>query len=264
MFEKLVESGSHKQEFKRRGISLGVTSAAMILVLFGMFLWSIIYFNAHIDAQNLEMVTLIAPVPLPTSKPPKVDKEPPKKQKIDVSKNVDVRKDKIANVDEVKLIPKEVGAKASDVPPVRRGVETVIGSENKDAITPMIPNSGTGIGGPPSVVKVEDAPPPPPKPTPKPTPRAPVSGGVMNGKAKHLTQPSYPAIARSARASGQVVVQILIDENGNVVEANAISGHPLLRGAAVNAARSSKFTPTLLSGVPVKVSGQIIYNFLPQ
>jgi outer membrane biosynthesis protein TonB len=57
---------------------------------------------------------------------------------------------------------------------------------------------------------------------------------------------------------------VLIDENGNVVAAHATSGHPLLAAAAVNAARSSKFTPTKLSGQPVKVNGVIIYNFVAQ
>jgi protein TonB len=84
---------------------------------------------------------------------------------------------------------------------------------------------------------------------------------VLNGKAIRLVQPPYPAIARSAHVTGQVNVQVLIDENGNVVSASAISGHPLLRAAAVNAARSSKFSPTKLSGQPVKVNGVIIYNF---
>jgi TonB family protein len=61
-----------------------------------------------------------------------------------------------------------------------------------------------------------------------------------------------------------VRVQIVIDENGNVISAAPVSGHPLLQGAAVAAARSSKFTPTKLSGMPVKVSGVIIYNFVAQ
>ena len=103
--------------------------------------------------------------------------------------------------------------------------------------------------------------PAPPKST---TPRGPISGGVLNGKAVRLVQPAYPAIARSAHASGQVKVQILIDENGNVISASPISGHPLLQGAAVSAARQSKFTPTTLGGMPVKVSGVIIYNFVAQ
>ncbi|HEX3280668.1 MAG TPA: energy transducer TonB, partial [Pyrinomonadaceae bacterium] len=124
------------------------------------------------------------------------------------------------------------------------------------------PGTGTGIvAGPTSVNISEEPPPPPPKPTP---PRAPISGGVLNGKAISLPKPAYPAIARTAHASGTVVVQVLIDENGNVVSAHAVSGHPLLTAVAVAAARGARFSPTKLSGQPVKVTGVITYNFVAQ
>lgn len=95
---------------------------------------------------------------------------------------------------------------------------------------------------------------------PKPT----IAGGVLNGRAVHLVQPAYPPIARQAHASGTVIVQVVIDESGSVISAHAISGHPLLQAAAVSAARQSKFTPTKLSGQPVKVTGVIKYNFVSQ
>ncbi len=88
-----------------------------------------------------------------------------------------------------------------------------------------------------------------------------ISGGVLNGKAISKPAPPYPAVAREARASGSVVVQITVDESGKVTSASAVSGHPLLRQAAVQAAYQAKFTPTLLSGKPVKVNGTITYNF---
>lgn len=58
-------------------------------------------------------------------------------------------------------------------------------------------------------------------------------------------------------------MQVLIDESGSVVSANAVSGHPLLRDAAVAAARGARFSPTLVDGQPVKVSGVVTYNFVP-
>ena len=97
---------------------------------------------------------------------------------------------------------------------------------------------------------------------PKPDPKT-ISGGVVNGKATNLVKPPYPAAARAVRAAGAVNVQVTIDENGNVISASAVSGHPLLRAAAVQAARSSKFSPTMLSGQAVKVTGVIVYNFVP-
>lgn len=106
---------------------------------------------------------------------------------------------------------------------------------------------------------------PPPPPAIKPTPRtAPISGGVLNGKATSLPQPPYPPIARAAHASGTVTVQVTVDEEGKVISAHPVSGHPLLQAAAVAAARQAKFSPTKLSGQPVKVTGVIIYNFKAQ
>lgn len=88
-----------------------------------------------------------------------------------------------------------------------------------------------------------------------------ISGGVLNGKAVSLPEPAYPAAAKAARAEGTVVVQVTIDEAGKVTSAKAVSGHPLLQAAAVAAARQAVFTPTKLSGQPVKVTGVINYNF---
>ena len=99
--------------------------------------------------------------------------------------------------------------------------------------------------------------------TEKPRPRT-ISGGVLNGKAVYLAKPAYPPIAKAANASGSVTVQVTVDEGGRVISANAVSGHPLLRQAAVNAARSSRFSPTMLSGQPVRVTGVITYNFQAQ
>jgi protein TonB len=91
--------------------------------------------------------------------------------------------------------------------------------------------------------------------------RGPISGGLLNGKAISLPAPDYPPIARQAKATGTVVVRVTIDESGNVIAANAVSGHPLLQAAAVSAARQARFAPTLLMGDPVKVTGVITYNF---
>lgn len=94
--------------------------------------------------------------------------------------------------------------------------------------------------------------------------RRSINGGVLNGKAASMPAPQYPAIARAAHADGAVNVQILIDEGGNVIEATPVSGHPLLRAAAVAAAKEAKFTTTRLNGEPVRVSGVLVYNFVAQ
>jgi TonB family protein len=90
-----------------------------------------------------------------------------------------------------------------------------------------------------------------------------ISGGLLNGKAKNLAKPEYPEAARAVKAGGAVNVEVAVDEQGKVISAEAVSGHPLLRKAAEDAAKKSTFTPTLLEGVPVKVNGILTYYFVP-
>jgi protein TonB len=260
MFDNLVESSSHKDDISRKGSFIVATTAIYGVLLVTFFVAGIYWYDAKLGEMELELTTLVAPVPVPQQQKQEEPKQEAKPVKVD--QNVDVRKELIADVTRTELVPKEVSAKASDVPPVRRGVTTVLGTSDSNAAVamPSGPGAGTVVTGP-AKVTIADEPPPP---EPKPTPRAPISGGVLNGKAISLPKPSYPAIAKAAHASGTVVVQVLIDENGNVVSATAVSGHPLLIQAATSAARSARFSPTKLSGQPVKVTGVIQYNFVAQ
>lgn len=88
-----------------------------------------------------------------------------------------------------------------------------------------------------------------------------VSGGIVNERAIYLVIPSYPSNAKKLKASGTVKVKVLINGEGNVIAAKAISGHQLLRLAAEKAALASKFFKITLSGQPVNVIGEIIYTF---
>jgi protein TonB len=262
MFDNLVESSSHKDDITRKGSFIGITALIYGVLLVTFFVAGIYWYDARLGDMELELTTLVAPVPVPQQQ-----KEPEKQQEAKpqkVEQNVDIRRELVASVDESRLPPKEISAKASDVPPVRRGVTTVIGNTDSSAQNALPSGPGTGnVVSAPARVQIADEPPPPeaPKPTP---PRAPISGGVLNGKAISLPKPAYPPIARAAHAAGTVVVQVTIDENGNVIAAHAVSGHPLLQGAAVGAARQARFSPTKLSGQPVKVTGVIQYNFVAQ
>jgi len=260
MFDNLVESSSHKDDISRKGSFILATTVIYIVLGTTFFVAGIYWYDAHLENQNLDLITLVAPVPVPQQQNQPEQKQEAKPQKIE--QNVDVRRELIADVTRTELVPKEVSAKASDVPPVRKGVVTQIGSSDSNAAAPMAagPGSGSGIVAAPTKVDISE-PPPPPAATP---PRAPISGGVLNGRAISLPKPAYPAIARQAHASGTVVVQVTIDENGNVISARAVSGHPLLQAVAVGAARQARFSPTKLSGQPVKVTGVITYNFVAQ
>jgi len=258
MFENLVESGSHQQDLSRKGSFLAATAGIYLFIGAVLMVGGILLYQAEVAPEDLELTTLVAPVPVPQQQQEqKQEQAKPVKEQ-----NVDVRKELIADVSRTELVPKEVSTKALTVPPVRNNVTTVIGSGNSNASVALAgPTGGTTVVQ--NKVDVGEPPPPEAKPSPTP-PRAPISGGVLNGKAISLPKPAYPAIAKAAHASGTVTVQVLIDENGNVVSAHAINGHPLLQPVAVAAARQARFSPTKLSGQPVKVSGVITYNFVSQ
>jgi protein TonB len=119
-----------------------------------------------------------------------------------------------------------------------------------------------------SVPEGEDPRPPVPTPTATPKPAPPqiqrVTSNVISSKIISKPVPPYPVIAKQVGAQGIVTVEILIDERGRVISAQATSGPALLRDAARQAALQAVFSPTQLNGQPVKVSGVITYNFVLQ
>src|SRR5215475_2055103 len=114
---------------------------------------------------------------------------------------------------------------------------------------------------PSQIMPVGTANEPPPPPTPVVAPR--VSKGVVTGEVVSRAWPIYPSIAKQINASGEVLVSIIINENGRVIDAKAIKGHPVLRAAAEEAARKWVFKPTLLDGKPVKQPGTLTFVFTP-
>jgi protein TonB len=79
-------------------------------------------------------------------------------------------------------------------------------------------------------------------------------------KLRHVI-PDYPELARRAGVQGVVVLDCLLDTGGNVSEVSVVSGHPLLKGAALDAVRSWRYTPTRLNGAPVPVLLTVTVEF---
>ncbi len=109
-------------------------------------------------------------------------------------------------------------------------------------------------------------PPPPPPPRELPKPQAPLAVSDLQQQSKliRMIQPTYPPLARQARVQGVVVLHIIVDESGNVREADIISGHPLLEDAAVAAVKQWKYSPTILNGHPVQVTTTVSVVFTLQ
>jgi len=265
MLDQLVESKT-QENGKKMGI-LGLILVIMVSAVIAGIMWDLsklfyAYFANGLGG-DLELTALVAPVP--------VQEEPkPEPEKNKTEEAVDTRKEYILDTSQSTLIPDKIETTAVKVKVVREGVKVQIGDSDSDARNPtpgsegggLVTGGGLGDGTTGDQTPTTDEPTlATPKPTPKPQPKT-VSGGVVNSKATNLVKPSYPPAARAVRASGAVNVQVTISETGSVISASAVSGHPLLRGAAEAAARASRFSPTTLSGQPVKVTGVIVYNFV--
>ena len=270
MFDSLVESGSHKDDLARKGSFFLGTFVIYGVILVAIAIGSIFWYDAHLESQNLELVTLVAPVPMQQQEAKPEQKNEPKPEASKNEPQVSMRQE----ISVIAPVVKSNEVASEKTKEIARNVPVVVGTRDIDAapsagpVGPIGPGSGGGGGSGnavgPVVAASDDEPPPRPTPTPVPKPKTIVSGGVLNGKAISKPQPAYPPIAKAARASGTVTVQIVVDESGRVISASAVSGHPLLQQAAVGAARQARFSPTLLSGQPVKVSGVITYNFVLQ
>jgi protein TonB len=269
MLDQLVESKSHAGEDSKRGGLLLSTFVLLSLVLVSAWLYSLFAKDFAMGGDDLSLDTLVAPPVIEEAPEPEPEKQPEQQK----DPNVDIRKEIIAAMTETPPKPPDTVSVVKNTVKERDPDRfTVKGDRDYTAANAPPPdyagpvnttgtgsNSGnTGGGGDAET----GAPPPPAPPKPKPVPKQ-ISGGVLNGKATSLPKPPYPPAARAVRAAGAVSVQVLIDESGNVVSASAVSGHPLLRAAAVQAARGARFSPTMLSGQAVKVSGVITYNFVP-
>lgn len=267
MFNNLIESSSHTSEFKRRGSFFLFTTATYILLFVVAGVMSIYAYDARLEDQNTEIITMLSPVELapPKTTPSRQNAKPPKGNTS--RQNVAERQIAMAPVDNPRFAPDKVSAtpnKNLPIPP--SGIYKISGRDfdpsGSGGSERPGPGSGRDIGGGGSPV-IEIGTPPPAITIEKSVPKV-ISKGVINGEALSLPKPAYPPIAKQLRIQGLVSVQILIDETGKVISAKVVSGSPSLATAARQAAFEARFSPTRLSNQPVKVSGVITYNFLLQ
>ncbi len=262
MFSDLIESSSHRQEFKRRGSFLLFTTATYVLLFAIVGVVSIYAYDARLEEQTFEIVTMLPPVELsaqdssptpPTERPRSSNNNPA---------TIPERQIAMSNLSDPKVVPEHISAKPNtNLPLPSTGLVRITGRD----LDPGGPGgSGPGGGGSgtgqaaPLVVVTE---PPPPPETRQPSPRM-ISKGVINSLAIFLPKPPYPRRAKQLHIQGAVSVQVLVDETGKVVSAKALAGHAFLIDEAQKAALEARFSPTLLGGQPVKVSGLITYNFV--
>ncbi|HEV2707033.1 MAG TPA: TonB family protein [Pyrinomonadaceae bacterium] len=274
MFGNLVESGSHTKDFKRRGKFFLATLVFYSVLLVAAGVGSIYAYNVSLDEQNrLEIITMMRFPPAAAKSEPEQQTEP--RRVAAASGSPHARPITVREVSKITPYGENREVAREETPTLAPNVPYTIGSENIVPTEIGIPGRKQGSGGEPTGAGKADAPlvevggeaperkvEPQPEPPVERKPPTVVSLGVINGKAISKPVPDYPAIAKAAGAAGIVTVQILVDEEGRVVSARATNGNPMLHKACVEAALRARFTPTLLSHKPVKVSGYITYNFV--
>jgi len=276
MFSNLIESGSHAGDLKRKGRFFLATTAFYGMLLAAAGVGSVYAYNARLDYNpEYELISIMRFPPAearseePRREEPRAASSPARNDQIamrtEASMHTPYRSDRVASI---------------HTPEVRTNQAFVLGNRNFTPETiggPVGPSNsggsphGAGNNAGPTVTETVGTPPPPaaaptPARTPPPTPRVegPVrlTSSLITSKAIDKPAPPYPPIAKAANIQGTVAVQIVIDEQGRVVSAKATSGPPLLLNAAVQAAYRARFTPTVLGGQAVKVTGSISYNFV--
>jgi protein TonB len=266
MFDQLVESNSAEADFKPRR-KFFLVSSVVVGILFATAVVASIYAaDFDLGTDNFDLAELLTPI---AETEPANQPEPPRNQNRDQQNTSDetTRRVLMASTSDPTRVPTTTSTAVNPYISIPEG-KFDIGKRDTNAAPPDsgIPD-GDGPGSSSSSARstgededIDRTPPPAPAKKIE-APKRPVSIGVANGKAIDLPKPPYPPAAVAVKAQGAVNVQVTIDEKGKVISAQAASGHPLLRKAAENAAWRARFTPTLLSNVPVKVTGVIIYNF---
>src|SRR4030095_4169756 len=259
MFSNLIESSSHAKEIKRRGSFLLFTTATYVVLFVITGVVSIYAYDTHLEEQNLEVVMLLPPQEIVPDTPRPVS-EPPRNNPNNVRTTLPERAIAMLSVDHPEVVPDRVSAERNTVLPLPPGPVRITG---RDYDPPPIGGSGGNNGAvvTPSRIVIDDEPPPVPQPTPV-VPKIVKVSDILNSRALSLPKPPYPQMAKQVRVQGTVTVQVLIDEAGRVLSAKAMSGHPLLVPDSQRAALQARFSPTMINGQPVKVSGVITYNFI--
>ena len=254
MFDKLVESTNVKPQGRSK-FYLAITAIyGVSLSVLGVL--TIMWFNP-MPAEAYERLAILTPPP-PAAAPRPVE--------------VQIQRAAVAPRNLAPIsIPKDFvdPYKVKPAPMVSKKPGVVIGAPDLNIGTPAPSQSNFNSVGndeapaPIPVPKATPSPTPRPEPiaTPTPKPKTINVSDMVSSKAIKKVQPPYPAIARSARVQGAVHVQVLISEEGRVVSASTVSGHPLLLDASIQAARQWVFSPTTLNGQPVKISGVLTFNF---
>jgi protein TonB len=240
MFEDSLVESSGKLKTKR-GVTTLLSFSVQMLVICILILIPLIYTEALPKSQM--MTFLVAPPPPPPPPPPPAA-APVKVVKIETEVINNQLRQPTKIPEKVKMIKEEEAPQVASA--------GVMGG-----VPGGVPGGSMGgvLGG---IVSASSLPPPKVAPPQK----VRVSSGVMQGNKISGPSPTYPAIAKTARIQGTVVLEATISKTGTIENLHAVSGPPMLYQAAIDAVRQWRYKPYLLNGEPVEVGTtvNVIFN----
>ena len=242
----LLETPTTKQP--RRSPLEWAGAMALHLTLIAALIIIPLYTTGTITLPDYNEVPLIAPPPPPPPPPPAAAMAPRVVHRPRTGLTY-----KVHPLTAPTAIPKKVVLGDAGAPPVEDVVGGVPGGVVGGQIGGVLGGvlGGTGSGPGPS-----------PAPAQKAAPKLVRVGSKLKApRQTYSVDPEYPPLAMQARIHGTVLVDAIIDEHGNVVQAHAISGHPLLIAAALRAVLQWKYEPTFLNGQPISVELEVSVSF---
>lgn len=266
MFDRLIESDTAGADRRNRSRYFLVSTVVVGVLFVTAVVYSLYAAEVALGSDSFDFAELTAP-PDPGNKPQTKQANEPQQTSTHKSQHL-IRHQAVARTDEPTIVPTGVSSDRSgslsrpDWPyEVNRGLPE--GGFGSPVGIPgpgdrSVASSIRGSGADPE--QPADPDPPPAKKT-ESSPKHIKVSDIVNGNAIYLPKPPYSAVARSLGLHGDVSVQVTIDENGDVVSAKAVKGHPFFVADAERAARAAKFKPTVLNGNAVKVTGVIVYKF---
>ncbi len=240
--ESMLENSPTKP---RRRVGDFVVSATVQLLFLVVLLLVPLYFGEAIDVHQFTRTLLAAPPPAPAPPPP-----PASARSVAPKRRVSSVAGKLVAP---RVIPRQI-ARLTEEPD---GNDLAAVALPGEGVPGGIPGGQPGgvIGG----VLSGAAPPAPIDSAPKGPIR--VGGGVKAPRLIFGPEPVYPVLARQSRIAGAVVIDAVIDTQGNVVEMRTVSGQPILVLAAMEALRHWKYEPTILGGEAFPVQLLVTITF---
>lgn len=230
-----------------RSLKLAVSIVAHVALISTPILLGL-FFTDTINIKQYASMMLVAPPPPPPPPPPAAAalvRAVPRQRFITGGKLFapTVIPKAVAEIKEAPLDPDTLGGIAGGVP------GGVPGGQMGGVLGGVIGGVLTTAGKPVA--------PPAAKPAP-----IRVGGRVRPPKAILQVPPVYPTLAKQAHIQGQVQIDAVLDEQGNVIEMKVVSGPPLLYMAALEALKKWRYEPTYLNDQPIAVQMIVTVTFV--